>query len=141
EVAVGTERELAGVVIGELRMLDREQDGARGWVRYVRIGGRPGEALDDVLAAARIARARPRVVDVEAAVGGVLRVEGEAEEALLAAGLHEARDVEERRGNELAVADHADAPGLLHHEEASREIVRMRDLDRGREPRDEGLER
>ena len=58
-----------------------------------------------------------RVVDEEAPVAGVLRVEGQTEQAALAARRHDARDVEEGRGHIGAVLDDADLPRLAHHEQ------------------------
>src|SRR6185295_18003289 len=86
-------------------------------------------ARDDDVAAVGVARARARVMDEELAVDDVRRMKGETEEALLAAGAHRAaiawRDVEEGRGEDLAILDDADPSALLDHEQAPRRILRV----------------
>ena len=64
--------------------------------------------LDDPRVAAVV-----RELDVEALVLSVLRVEGEPEQALLAAVEHLVGDVEERRGAAAAPVDDDDPTGLL----------------------------
>ena len=55
-----------------------------------------------------------RVVHEEAAAGGELRVEGEAEQASLAAAADTGGDVEEGGWRHLAAAHDLDPPALLH---------------------------
>jgi hypothetical protein len=81
-----------------------------------------------------------RVVHEEAPGGGVVRMEGQAQEALLAAGQHAGRDVQEDGRLGGSGAEHLDAPRLLHHEEPIRAVARMRDEDRALEIRRHGLE-
>ena len=91
EIAVGAEREHAAVVVGIGR--DAGSSGARLSVESATFGF--AETL--VLGDDERAVAGARVVDEEAAVRRVLRVEGEAEQPSLAAGEDLRADVEEHR--------------------------------------------
>jgi hypothetical protein len=129
EEAVGAEVDPAAVMV-ELRLVDREEHGADG-AGDVGIGGGDGVFGEHFgMTAARggdaglagQAGARARVADEEAAVGRVLRVKRQAQQAALVVACverdHERRDVEEGRGEERAVLDDADAPGLFNDEQA-----------------------
>ena len=59
------------------------------------------------------------VVDEEAAVGGVVRMEGQAQETALAAAGDLGVDVEEGRGQERAPLHDPDGAGLLDDEDAA----------------------
>ena len=74
------------------------------------------------------------VVDEDAAVGRVVRVERQAQEAALAAGADTVRDVEEGRLVAHAVADGLDPADLLDDEQPLAAVVGGRDIDREIEP-------
>jgi hypothetical protein len=103
----------------------QQHAGARG-VGHVGVGRRAilGDAAD----------VRPplhgRVVNVEAAVGRVIGVEGEAEQAHLAAPFTHVWHGEERRLHQRAVADDADAARLLHDEQPRSVAAGLREEDR-----------
>jgi hypothetical protein len=61
-------------------------------------------------------------------------VEGQAEQALLAALGDQARDVEERRREHLAALDDPDPAALFDDEQPSRSVMRAGDVDRCVEP-------
>ena len=67
-------------------------------------------------------------------------MEGEAEQAPLAAAGDLAGEVEEGGGEQLAVADDADPPRLLEHEEPPRAVAGMGHPDREVEAADHRLE-
>src|SRR5262249_39130344 len=69
------------------------------------------------------------------AVAGVVGVEGDVEEPLLAAARHFRRDVEERVREQRAVLDDADPAGLLDDEDPRRVEPGRRDVDRRLETR------
>jgi hypothetical protein len=131
ELAVGAEGDVAAVVVGEGLADGEDLEGRRGVGR----AGVGGAVLDDVRVAAGVG-----VVDEEAAVRGVVGVEGHAQQALLVAGRHEGVDVEEVTGAR-AVLDDGDAAALFGHEEAA---LARRHLDGDRLPQaggdDLGLE-
>ncbi len=111
EEAVGAELELAAVVVREARVGDldhlvpRARRGAGG------VAALAPERVDlDVAGAVD-------VVDVEAPVALVTRVEGDREQPLLAAVADPVADVEEVAPERLALAQHADRARLLDHEQ------------------------
>jgi hypothetical protein len=108
--AVRPERQHPAVVVGE-RLRDVEDQPRRRGI------GAGGVGAHSVALHARVP-GQVGVVDVEVAVGGIRRVEGQPEQPPLAAAGDAVRDVQERRGEEGAVLHHADAPRLLHDEEA-----------------------
>ena len=119
EEPVGAERQHAAVVVGE-RLRDLEE-GLLGEVGDVRIAhGSP--VLRDHGGAVRLAR----VVDEEATVRRELRVEGESEQAPLAAREHLCGDVEEDRRRGLAGLQHLDDAGPLEHEQPIAAVPRVR---------------
>ncbi len=80
------------------------------------------------------------VSDIEETVGGVVRVESETEQALFAiepgkAG--EPDDAQEGSGEQAAVLEYTDLPGLLEDEEAVGAIARVSDKCGNAEPADD----
>ena len=71
-----------------------------------------------------------RVVDVKAAVVGVLRVERQPQEPHLAAPLADGGDRQERRLDQSAITHDAHPTRLLEHEQARRVTARLRQVDR-----------
>ena len=125
EVAVGTEAEPAGLVVGGGGLVDGDdRRDARG-VGDVRI-------RRDVIAADLGVARRIDQIDVEKAVAGEVGIEGEAEQAALAGGRDLAGHVEERRCQNLSGGEieDFDLPGLLDDEQAAGVAGR-----RGREKR------
>src|SRR4051794_41878053 len=74
-------------------------------------------------------------------VAGVARVERDREQALLAARLDQAADVEERLSAQLAVDEHADHARLLDDVELARLAARRGYVDRRVEAAGERLQR
>ena len=107
------EHQMPAVVIGVRRVGYHEHDRCRGRV------GDVGIARDVVAGQRDVARRRDvvRVIDVEEAVRGVVRIEGHRQESLLRAVGGQRRDVEKRRPEEAAVLDDADRAPLRHDEE------------------------
>ena len=116
-------------------LVDRQQHLDRGRVGPVRVVGRDRPALDPGVAVG------VGVVDEEAAVLGVVRVEGQAEQPLLAAP-RLTRSLMSRNGSaaDLAVPDDPDRADLLDDEEPAAAVVRVDDLDRPLEPLDHQLQ-
>jgi hypothetical protein len=110
EEPVGPEGETAAVVVRE--GLGHEQDA----LLAARIRDVPCRRVRPELGDVGVAVA-VGVVDEEAAVLGVTRVEGEAEEAPLPAARDAAGDVEEGRRHDRPVPQDANAPALLHDED------------------------
>ena len=135
EQPVGTEPESAAVVVG-VRLQDHEQDRR---ARGIRLVGRrrrhpvPGDHRRAVRAA--------RVVDVDVGHRRERRVERDPEEPALVAREHQRLEVEERFRDEGAVADDADAPGLLRDEEPPAAVARVDDVGRLLETRRDRDER
>ena len=130
EVAVGAEAQRAAVVIRE-RLRDRQDDSLRtsASARFAIAGA------DAIRRDHRRAVAGARVVDVEPAVGRVLRMKREAQQAALAAGDDQpprCRGTAWRATH--AVAQDADGSALLDDEEAAAAVAGMRDVDGRREP-------
>jgi hypothetical protein len=123
---------VAAVVVREGLCDGEEGDGARG-VGDVRIAGGDAVARDDGVPRG------VRVVHEEEPVLRVTRVEGEAEQASLAAAPHERRDVEERRRPDGTVLEDDDAAALKREKETR--VARVSDGGRLREAGDERLER
>ena len=73
------------------------------------------------------------VVDVEESIARVPRIEGDAQQSLLAAVPHSARDVEEGRRQQLPTFHDANAARLFDDEESGI-IGRSREVDRIRQP-------
>ena len=114
EHAVGAERQHAAVVVGK-GLGHLQDDPLAGGVGMVGVVRTDGEAGDDGAPGCRCG-----VVDVEVAVGGVVGVEGEAEEALLVAAVADpVTDVQEHRGrlDGLVVGEEHDTAGLEKDEE------------------------
>ena len=109
EHPVGPELQLAAVVValgvGDLEQLAMPRPDARGALARAQ--------LPDLLVAGLV-----REVHVELAVARELGVEGDREQALLAAGGDEAAQIGVRPRRDLPVADRADRALLLDHEEA-----------------------
>ena len=125
EIAVGTEAEPAGLVVGGSGLIDGEdRRDARG-VGDVRI------CRDVIAADLRIAR-RVDQIDIEKAVAGVVGIEREAEQAALAVDRDLAGHIEEGRCGHLSGGEieDFDLPGLLDQEQAAGVAGR-----RGREQR------
>ena len=80
-----------------------------------------------------------RVVDEEEAVVAIPRMEGDAEQAALAAAEHDRADVEERRGAQPERVVDADRAGLLGDEEPR--VAGMRQRDRLTESGGDRLQR
>src|SRR5262249_3317093 len=104
EPSVGAENEVAAVVVG-VRLVE-EQEQARG-----RRNRAPAVRAipDDPRVTVHV-----RVVDVQEAVRGVARIEGEPEQPLLPSGVREIPDVEEEPAAQLPSFDDADGPALLY---------------------------
>jgi hypothetical protein len=134
EVAVGAEVDPAAVVVAE-GLVDLQDDAAAERVGDVRVGA-DGVLVDEGVAA-------DGVVDVELAVGVVVGVEGQAQQALLAAGLDghlEERGGQQRAGREIEDADAARvAAALLEDEDAVEVARRVGHVDRAGEARDHDL--
>ena len=82
-----------------------------------------------------------RVEDEEPAVALVLRMEGEPEQAALAAGQNLGVDVEELRRRRGARLQDADVPGALDDEEPVGVVAGVADEERARKAgRDDGIE-
>ena len=115
EIAVGAELEHAAVVVLP-RLDDGEQHPLGVHVGEVRVGGMSAEFGDvDVTVAGR------RVVEgVEEPARRVVGREGDRQEPGLARDLDLLAQVEERRGEDLAVADDPHGSGLLDDEESMR---------------------
>ena len=112
EHAVGAELQLAAVVVRALRVLEDDHPAARRL--DARRSGSVGRDLELVdLVQARVVRE----VDVEQPRGGVVRREGDREQALLALVLDQLGDLEERIGEHPAAVDDPDRPGVLDHEQ------------------------
>ena len=107
-----------------VRLLDEEQ-----LPESLYRDGAVGAVLDDACVAVRI-----RVVDVELVIRLVTRMKRETEEALLAAGLDEAADVEERPGAQFPVHRDLDVADLLDHVEDVLLAGRRREPERRLEP-------
>src|SRR5438132_6704255 len=134
EHAVGAEQVEAAVVVRE-GLVDGEHQLLAQRVGLVRGGGRVVARHHRVAAGDRPVRLA-RVVHVEEAVRREGRVEGDAEQALLAAAALDLRaEVEERGRLEGAVLHQADAPGLLDDEEPVRIERRRGHVGRVRETR------
>jgi hypothetical protein len=104
EPPVGAERELAAVVVA-VRVVEEGDAPLGGGVR-----GQPARAvLDHALVSVPVG-----VLDVVAAVPRVVRVEGDRQQALLAAGSDAVANIEEGRVADAAVLDDADPAALLH---------------------------
>ena len=97
-------------------------------IGHVRVG-RADRVLGDDGVAVTIG-----VVDEEARVGGVVRVERQAEQAALAAARDPIRDVEERRVEDRPVLDDPDPAALLDDEQAAAPVTGVGDIQRRREP-------
>ena len=165
EVSVGTEGDPAAVVVlGRLVLL--KDHNLRGGVGYERVGRRPlelGDAGDEDADPLDARRGRSGVVDEDAAVGLVVRVEGEPEEPVLGAapGGGPVGEVQEdrRRGVAGLQRDHARrgrGPPLLddvgprrlarrdlnadraRERDAGERVLDADDLRRGGRPEDEG---
>ena len=133
EEAVGAEGDHAAVVVGE-RLGDGQQHALAPARATVGVGRDP--VLRDDAGPVVLAR----VVDEEAAVAREARMEGEPEQATLAAGKHPARDVEEGLRQQRALLEDPDPPRLLDHEQAPAAVARMGQEDRGLEALDHRLE-
>ena len=123
QVAVGAELHLPAVVVG-VGLVDEQHLLRAGRVSQVRIACADAVAGDDGVAAV------VGVVDVEIAVGGVVRMEGQAQQSLLiAAAAHQRVDVQKRRGQQRVDAvgdgDYPNVAGFLDHEEP-RAVARRR---------------
>jgi hypothetical protein len=129
EEAVRPERDLAAVVVGE-RLVVGEEDLLRGGVGDIRVGRHP-VAGDHRL---ELAADGAGVVDEEFAVAGVVGMEGEPEEAALAAAGDRGREVEERLGEHLRAVEDQDLAGLLDDEQPSRAVAGMGQGDRQHQP-------
>ncbi len=121
EVAVGTERELPAVVVRE-RLRDLQENGLG-----ARRVAREGEQRD------RRVAVHVRVVGPELALRTGPWLEGDREEAALAAAAHAVRDVQERSRQDRPVPHDLHAPALLDDEEPARAVARGRHLRRVRE--------
>ena len=137
QVAVGPEHQPAAVVVAVGRVRDGQEDALGALIADVGAGGRRVVAREH-----DVAVTGPRVVHEEVAVGGVVRVEGEAEEPTLATADDQAADVQERvqerggaRLRELVRED--PAVGLDDEEPL---VPRVGDADRPRQARDDLLE-
>ena len=129
--AVGAELQLPAVVVAVRGMVDLEHRPPGRRIGEVRLRRRAVELLDRDDAAVGVARPRSRVVDVEEPAGGVVGRERHRQEPLLAYRDDAAGEVEERRAEDGAVADHVDRPVLVDHEQAVR-VGRRRGDVRGR---------
>ena len=127
QVAVGAEHDQPAVVVGERRVIDQNDRLRGGGVGDVRVRRRDGIARYLNVAA------EIRVVNEELAVVGVVGVERHAEHAALAGEQHDAADVQERGGEQRAVANHFDPAWLLHDEQPGRVSGRLRDVERASE--------
>jgi hypothetical protein len=144
EEAVGAEGELPAVVVPELRVRDDDQDPLRRRVGFVGVGAHREARDHDVAVVARRRRGvrDGSVEDEEEAVGLVLGVEREAQQAALAAGQDPVADVEEpraclraRRPHDRALEEEADASCLLDDEQAVRVVAGVGESDRADQPR------
>ncbi len=81
--------------------------------------------------------ARISEVDEHSAVGGVQRIEGDAQETPLAPGGDAAADIEKRARPDGIVMQHQHAAGLLDDEQALRVPGRGREIHRTEEVADE----
>ena len=91
-----------------------------------------------VLGDGQVAVVPPGEVQEEPAIDLVVGMEGDPQQAALAAGRDEVGDVDERGRQERAVLDDADPATLLDDEEPPAAVARADDLDRGVEPGDDG---
>jgi hypothetical protein len=129
EIPVRPELQLAAVVV-PTRMRNREDDPPGG--RRCAVGTRPAKLRDGH----RSVRASGGVVDVEAAARGVVRREGDRQQAPLAAEGHEVPDVQEGRPQRHPSTDDADPARLLDDEDALTIARRGGDVDRRDEAAD-----
>src|SRR6184192_1390108 len=125
QLPIGPEDHQPAIVI-RVGLFDEQDQLVGRAVRHVRIR-RHRVALDTRVAV------QVGVIDVEKPVRTVARVEGHAEQPLLAAETDFARDVQKRRRQELHVLNHSDPPGLLDHEQAVDVARRCAEIDRGRQ--------
>src|SRR4029077_2166852 len=70
-----------------------------------------------------------RGIDVEESISGVVRVESEAKQALLATAAHQVGDIKERGGQDRAVNQDSDLPRLLHDEQPAAAVICVRNRD------------
>ena len=110
---IRAEQDLAAVVVRE-RLLRGEQHRLAGGVGPVGIAGSDPKHRDHRVAV------NVGIVNHEAAVGGVRRVEGQAEETLLAAGRDLVGQVEEGRRQQRPVLHDPDGAAFLDDEQARR---------------------
>jgi hypothetical protein len=113
------------------RLLDEQEPPGRAR----QSGATVGAVLDDACVAGRV-----RVVDVEAAVLRVARVERHRQKPLLASARDQPPDVEKRLRSQPAPLEHANQAGLLDDVEAARLAGRGGNVDGGAQPPDDGHE-
>ena len=119
ELAVAAEVDRAAVVVGGGAEVGRSSE-HHARCRGRRRRRRRREAAEPVVRG----RARRRVVDVDVVVAAKLGSNADAQQPALVHGVDGQR--RERRGKELAVPDHADAPLLQRHEESAARVERHR---------------
>ena len=104
---------------------DRQKDRSAVWVGQVGIGRRYAVAGDDCGAIFD-----PRIVDVEIAIGWVLWMEGQSQQAPLATRHNQGRHIQEGDRQRGAILDHLNAPGLFYDKEPARPVSGMGHLHR-----------
>ena len=134
EVVIGTELELATVVVRVRRVRDRLQDDGGARVGQVGVARLHAIARDDDGAVPGT-----RVVDVEVRRRREVRVEGDAQQTLLAARDDERADVEERRRQEHAAVVDQHLTVLQSEEEAPGAVVSVGDRVDGTQARGDAL--
>jgi hypothetical protein len=131
QVAIaGPEQQGAGVVV-ELRLVELEQRPLRRRIRAVRVCRRNAELRDPARVVLTDGPARPQrraVIDEQASVVGIVRVERQAEETALVERRHQRDDaasqIEERLRPQGALGpQHADRADLIHDEHPVGPIV------------------
>ena len=124
EEAVGAELHHAAVVVGG-RLDEREQHPALRAVDRVRVAG-GAVVLDHANVAVAVVEVR-----VDEPARRVVGSEGDREKPLLAVGVDDTAEIQERVGLQHPVLDQRDEAGLLHDEDAGR-VARGRDDERRR---------
>src|SRR5690606_33778461 len=106
--SIGAEENVSAVVIG-VRLLDGEKQLRGGHLCAIRVGGAGAVPFDAGVSILT------RVIDVQVAVCGILRVECDAQQPLLVTAAPDLPlDVEEWSRKQGATAQDANSPGLLH---------------------------
>ena len=107
--AIRAEQNMTAIMVAR-GLRDRENELGRSCV------GNIGVSTDHVAHHTRVT-VGVRIVDVKVTVSGILGVKREAEQTLLAAGRHKARDIQKRGHVQLPVFDNANAPRLFDNKQ------------------------